>query len=72
VITIMVRFRDENGKFQRGELANNFRIMVEPCGEVLYIDQENPAEIDVLTTKPLGMHRIPTLAVIDMKEVVPA
>lgn len=61
---VKVKFRDENGKVRRGELANPFQIMVEGLEEVLYIDQENPTDIAVITRQ--GAHQIPMLAVEDM------
>jgi hypothetical protein len=68
----MVKFRNENGEELTGELVNSFRIMVEPSGETVYIDQENPVEIDVMTFDgtTLAMHRIPMLAIVNMQEVV--
>jgi hypothetical protein len=45
--------------------------MVEPSGEIIEINQESPVEIDVMTMPGdvLMMARIPTLAVIEMREV---
>lgn len=70
MFVVSVRFRDEEGQERLGELVNPFKIMVEPSGESVYIVQENPVDIDVITVRgsEWAMHRIPTLAVIEMRE----
>lgn len=68
---IGVTFRDEDGEIRIGELVNSFRIMIEGTEQVVHIDQPNETDIDVVTydSETLEMHRIPSLAIVKMKEV---
>ena len=71
MFAMMIDFRDENGQARRGELVNPFRIMVEAGREVVHVVQENPAEITVMTFDGLTLetHLVPSLAIVNMKEV---
>lgn len=68
---VIVRFRDEYGRVSLGELVNSFRIFVEGLREIVEIDHLAD-EIDVATFdgETIMVHRVPLLAVVDMKEVV--
>lgn len=72
MFAVMVKFRDEDGRERRGELVNGFRIMQEGVRQVIHIDQENAADVQVMTVdadRNLEIHRVPSLAIVKMKEV---
>lgn len=66
-------FRNEDGEVLTGELVNPFKIMVEGTRQVAHIAHEVPAQVDVMAYAADGesweMHRIPSLAIVSMKEV---
>lgn len=68
MLAVTVKFRDAYGRESLGELVNPSRVMVEMGDEVVHVDQENPVEVAVMTCdgETLMLHRIPTLAIIDM------
>ncbi len=71
MFAMMVKFRNDNGEEQVGELVNSFRIMIEGTRQVVVINREDPDAISVLTFdgETLETHLVPTLALIKMEEV---
>lgn len=73
MFAVRVVFRNEDGEALTGELVNPFKIMVEGTRQVLHITHEIPAQVDVMAYaedgETLEIHRIPSLAIVSMKEV---
>lgn len=71
---IRVKFCNEEGKIVYGELVNPVKVMIEMSEEVLHVEQEASTHVDVVTFDGVTLvaHQVPMLAVIQMKEVVPA
>ena len=76
MFAICATFRDEDGEVRTGQLADTFRIIVEGDEEVIEVDPLDDLTMDLavvcLEGDTLVMHRVPSLALIEVKEVVPA
>lgn len=70
MFAIRATFRDENGEVRSGQLADTFRIIVEGDEEVIEVDPTVELSVVCLEGDTLVMHRVPSLALIEVKEEV--